>query len=127
VAPLVAQVMDAKPFVLDLSRVMRRCTTSGCAATSSTESWSINLVECSRLSIYLGVLAPLIPYSGIGINSSVRVANSVMRCSSARAREELICAKRTSLGAVVLGEAIDFDELGDDIAGATASAGVAQP
>ncbi len=32
-----------------------------------------------------------------------------------------------SLGTVVLGEAIDFDELGDDIAGATASAGVAQP
>jgi hypothetical protein len=57
VAPLVAQVMDAKPFVSDLSRVMRRCTTSGCAAASSTESWSINLVECARLSIYLGVLA----------------------------------------------------------------------
>ena len=70
---------------------------------------------------------PLIPYSGIGINSFVRVANSVIHCSSARAREELICAKRTSLGTVVLGEAIDFDELGDDIAGATASAGVAQP
>jgi hypothetical protein len=73
------------------------------------------------------VFWPLIPYSGIGINSFVRVANSVIRCSSARAREELICAKRTSLGTVVLGEAIDFDELGDDIAGATASAGVAQP
>ena len=69
----------------------------------------------------------LIPYFGIGINSSVRVANSVMRCPSARAREQLICAKRTSLGTVVLDEAIDFDELGDDIAGATASAGVAQP
>jgi hypothetical protein len=51
-----------------------------------------------------------------------------MHCSSARAREELICAKRASLGTVVLGEAIDFDELGDDmIVGATASAGVAQP
>ena len=50
-----------------------------------------------------------------------------MRCSSARAREELICAKRASLGTVVLDEAIDFDELGGDIAGATASAGVAQP
>jgi len=61
------------------------------------------------------VFWPLIPYSGIGINSFVSVANSVMRCSSARAREELICAKRTSLGTVVLGEAIDFDELGDDI------------
>jgi hypothetical protein len=70
---------------------------------------------------------PLIPYSGIGHDSFVRMANSVMRCSSARAREELICAKRTSLGTVVLGEAIDFDELGGDIAGATASAGVAQP
>ncbi len=69
----------------------------------------------------------MIPYSGIGINSSVRVANSAIRGSSARAREELICAKRTSLGTVVLGEAIDFDELGGDIAGATASAGVAQP
>jgi len=44
-APLVAQVMDVKPFVSGRSRVMRRCTTSGCAATSSTESWSINLVE----------------------------------------------------------------------------------
>jgi hypothetical protein len=61
------------------------------------------------------------------MNSFVRVANSVMRCSSARAREELICAKRASLGTVVLDEAIDFDELGGDIAGATASAGVAQP
>jgi hypothetical protein len=50
-----------------------------------------------------------------------------MRCSSARAREELICAKRASLGTVVLDAAIDFDELGGDIAGATASAGVAQP
>ena len=70
---------------------------------------------------------PLFPYSGIGINSFVRVANSAMRCSSAPAREELICAKRTSLGTIVLGEAIDFDELGDDIAGATAAAGVAQP
>ena len=49
-----------------------------------------------------------------------------MRCSSARAREELICAKRASLGTVVLDEAIDFDELGGDIAGATPSAGVAQ-
>ena len=39
-----------------------------------------------------------------------------MRCSSARAREELICAKRASLGTVVLDEAIDFDELGGDIA-----------
>ena len=106
---------------------MRRCTTSGCAATTSTESWSINLVDCARLSTYLGVLAPLIPYSGIGINSFVRVANSAMRCSSARAREELICAKRASLGTVVLDEAIDFDELGGDIAGATPSAGVTQP
>ena len=69
---------------------------------------------------------PLIPYFGIGINSFVRVVNSVMR-SSARAREELVCAKRASLGTVVLGEAIDFDALGDDIAGATASAGVEQP
>jgi hypothetical protein len=50
-----------------------------------------------------------------------------MRCSSARAREDLICAKRASLGTVVLDEAIDFDELGGDIAGATPSAGVAQP
>jgi hypothetical protein len=50
-----------------------------------------------------------------------------MRCSSARAREELICAKRASLGTVVLNEAIDFDELGGDIAGATPSVGVAQP
>ena len=58
---------------------------------------------------------PLIPYSRIGINSFVRVANSAMRCSSARVREELICAKRASLGTVVLDEAIDFDELGDDI------------
>jgi hypothetical protein len=73
------------------------------------------------------VFRPLIPYSRIGINSFVRVANSAMRCSSARAREELICAKRASLGTVVLDEAIDFDELGGDIAGATPSAGVAQP
>jgi hypothetical protein len=50
-----------------------------------------------------------------------------MRCSSARAREDLICAKRASPGTVVLDEAIDFDELGGDIAGATPSAGVAQP
>ena len=49
-----------------------------------------------------------------------------MHCSSARAREELICAKRASLGTVVLDEAIDFDELGGDMAGATGSAGVAQ-
>ena len=62
---------------------------------------------------------PLIPYSRIGINSFVRVANSAMRCSSARARDELICAKRASLGTVVLDEAIDFDELGGDIAGTT--------
>ena len=48
-----------------------------------------------------------------------------MRCSSARAREELICAKRASLGTVVLDEAVDFDEIGGDIAGATPSAGVA--
>jgi hypothetical protein len=74
------------------------------------------------------VFRPLIPYSRIGINSFVRVANSAMRCSSARAREELICAKRASLGTVVLDEAVDFDELGGgDIAGATPSAGVAQP
>jgi len=39
-----------------------------------------------------------------------------MRCSSARAREELICAKRASLGTVVLDEAVDFDEIGGDIA-----------
>lgn len=70
---------------------------------------------------------PLIPYSRIGINSFVRVSNSAMSCSSACAREELICAKRASLGTVVLDEAIDFDELGGDIAGATPSAGVAQP
>jgi hypothetical protein len=44
-----------------------------------------------------------------------------MRCSSARAREELICAKRASLGTVVLDEAVDFDELGGDIACAAAS------
>ncbi len=50
-----------------------------------------------------------------------------MRCSSARAREELICAKRASLGTVVLDEAVNFDEIGGDIAGATPSAGVAQP
>jgi hypothetical protein len=101
-------------------------TTSGCAATSSTESWSINLVDCARPSTYLGV-PPLIPYFRIGVNSFVRVANSALRRSSARAREELICAKRASLGTVVLDEAIDFDELGGDIAGATPSAGVAQP
>ena len=54
---------------------------------------------------------------------------------SARSREDLecrlknvvICAKRASLGTVVLDEAVDFDELGGDIAGATPSAGVAQP
>jgi hypothetical protein len=73
------------------------------------------------------VFRPLIPYSRIGINSFVRVSNSAMRCSSARAREELICAKRASLGTVVLDEATDFDELGCDITGATPSAGVAQP
>jgi hypothetical protein len=73
------------------------------------------------------VFRPLIPYSRIDVNSLVRVANSAMRCSSARAREDLICAKRASLGTVVLDEAIDFDELGGDIAGATPSAGVAQP
>jgi len=65
------------------------------------------------------VFRPLIPYSRIDINSFVRVANSAMRCSSARVREELICAKRASLGTVVLDEAIDFDELGGDIAGTT--------
>jgi hypothetical protein len=65
--------------------------------------------------------APLISFSRIGVNSFVRVANSVMRCSSARAREELICAKRASLGTVVLDEAVDFDELGGDIACAAAS------
>ena len=58
---------------------------------------------------------PLIPYSRIGINSFVRLANSAMRCSSARAREELICAKRASLGTVVLEEALNFDELGGAI------------
>jgi hypothetical protein len=42
-------------------------------------------------------------------------------------REELICAKRASLGTVVLDEAVNFDEIGGDIAGATPSAGVAQP
>jgi hypothetical protein len=42
-----------------------------------------------------------------------------MRRSTARAREELICAKRASLGTVALDEAIDFDELGGDIAGTT--------
>jgi hypothetical protein len=73
------------------------------------------------------VFRPLIPYSRIGINSFVRVANSAMRCSSARAREELICAKRTSLGTVVLDEAVDFDEPGGDIADATPAAGVALP
>jgi hypothetical protein len=55
------------------------------------------------------------------------VANSAVRCSSAAAREELICAKRASLGMVVLDEAVNFDELGGDIAGVTPSAGVAQP
>ena len=35
-----------------------------------------------------------------------------MLCPSARAREELICAKRAFAGAVVHDEAIDFDELG---------------
>jgi hypothetical protein len=73
------------------------------------------------------VFRPLIPYSRICINSFVRVVNSAMRRSTARAREELICAKRASLGTVARDEAIDFDELGRDIAGATASAGVAQP
>ena len=42
-----------------------------------------------------------------------------MRRSTARAREELICAKRASLGTVARDEAIDFDELGGDIAGTT--------
>jgi hypothetical protein len=65
------------------------------------------------------VFRPLIPYSRVGINSVVTVANSAMRCSSARAREELICAERASLGTVGLDEAIDFDELGGDIAGTT--------
>jgi hypothetical protein len=59
------------------------------------------------------------------MNSFVRAANSTMRCSSARASEELICAKRALLGTVVLDEAVHFDELGGDIAGATPSAGVA--
>ena len=70
---------------------------------------------------------PQIPYSRIGVIFFVRVANSAMRCSSALAREELICAKRTSLGMVVLDDAVNFDELDGDIADATPSAGVAQP
>jgi hypothetical protein len=47
------------------------------------------------------------------------VVNSAILGSSACAREELICAKRASLGTVVLDEAVYFDELGGDIAGAT--------
>jgi hypothetical protein len=42
-----------------------------------------------------------------------------MRCSSARAREELICAKRASPG--TLDETVNFDELGGDIDCAAAS------
>jgi hypothetical protein len=48
-----------------------------------------------------------------------------MRCSLIHASEELICAKRASLGTVVLDEAVHFDELGGDLAGATPKAAVA--